>query len=69
MAKLYFAAPLFSTAELRFNQALTEQLERLDYQVFLPQRDGVERDKPPYDKMSREARRQAMFELDTAQIM
>jgi hypothetical protein len=32
--------------------------------VFLPQRDGVERDKPPYDRMSRDERRRAMFELD-----
>ncbi|MEO0536204.1 MAG: nucleoside 2-deoxyribosyltransferase domain-containing protein [Cyanobacteria bacterium P01_A01_bin.123] len=67
--KIYFAAPLFSVAERRFNQTLTQQLETLDFQVFLPQRDGVEGDKPPYDTMSREARRQAMFELDTAQIM
>ncbi|MEO0825478.1 MAG: nucleoside 2-deoxyribosyltransferase [Cyanobacteria bacterium J06635_15] len=69
MTKLYFAAPLFSVAERHFNQVLTKQLESLGYQVFLPQRDGVEGDKPPYDKMSREALRQAMFELDTAQIM
>lgn len=66
---IYFAAPLFSQAECCFNQCLTEKLEVLGYQVFLPQRDGVERDKPPYDKMTKEERRAAMFQLDTTKIM
>ncbi len=66
---IYFAAPLFSQAELHFNQYLTAKLELLNYQVFLPQRDGAERDKPPYDKMTKEERRLAMFQLDTAKIM
>lgn len=66
---VYFAAPLFSQAECHFNQSLTEKLEVLGYQVFLPQRDGVERDKPPYDKMMKEERRLAMFELDTTKII
>lgn len=66
---IYFAAPLFSQAERHFNQSLTEKLELMDYQVFLPQRDGVEGHKPPYDKMTREERRSAMFQLDTTKIM
>lgn len=66
---VYFAAPLFSQAECQFNQSLAEKLEVLGYQVFLPQRDGVERDKPPYDKMIKEERRLAMFELDTTKII
>ena len=36
---LYFAAPLFSEAELVFNQSLAEELERT-FNVYLPQRDG-----------------------------
>ncbi|XQQ06636.1 MAG: nucleoside 2-deoxyribosyltransferase [Leptolyngbya sp. IPPAS B-1204] len=66
---VYFAAPLFSKAERCFNQCLTEKLERIGYQVFLPQRDGAERDKSPYDKMTREERRLAMFQLDTTKIL
>jgi len=36
---VYFAAPLFSEAELSFNVSLTSELERY-VDVFLPQRDG-----------------------------
>ncbi len=66
---IYFAAPLFSEAEGLFNHHLTEKLESINYQVFLPQRNGVERDKPPLDKMTKEERRLAMFQLDTTKIM
>ena len=41
MPLLYFAAPLFSESELAFNAALTAEIERLGFTVFLPQRDGV----------------------------
>jgi len=42
--QIYFAAPLFSEAELEFNERLTERLEDLGHDVFLPQRDGIEID-------------------------
>lgn len=66
---IYFAGPLFSEAERRFNLALTQRLEALGYEVFLPQRDGAERDRPPYDAMTPEERRQAMFRLDRSRIL
>ena len=66
---VYLAGPLFSEAERRFNQRLTEKLEELGFRVFLPQRDGVERDKPPYDGMSQQERRRAMFDLDKTKIL
>lgn len=66
--RLYFAAPLFSIAERQFNAALAKRLEAAGFSVFLTQRDGAERDRPPYASMTREERRQAMFELDTAEI-
>jgi hypothetical protein len=66
---LYFAGPLFCEAELRFNAALTERIEALEIQVFLPQRDGVEKTKPPYDAMSPDERRAALFALDRDQIL
>ena len=65
---IYFASPLFSEAERVFNVRLTEQLERANFEVFLPQRDGVERDEPPYERMSADERRLAMFELDQRKI-
>lgn len=66
---IYFAGPLFSQAELEFNAALAGKLEVLGLEVFLPQRDGVESTKPPYNQMTREERRIATFELDRDQII
>ncbi|MEM6432110.1 MAG: nucleoside 2-deoxyribosyltransferase [Deinococcota bacterium] len=65
---LYFAAPLFSHAEQQFNQTLATNLEALGFTVFLPQRDGAESHKAPYDTMSKDERRQAIFHLDKAKI-
>ena len=66
---IYYAAPLFAKAERRFNRALTGKLERIGYDVFLPQRDGADPDKDPYDKMTREERRSAIFQVDTEKII
>jgi len=65
----YVAGPLFSTAERQFNQQLTGKIEALGYRVFLPQRDGAERDRSPYDAMTREQRRATMFALDRDMIL
>ena len=66
---IYFAGPLFSEAERTFNVQLTQRLEEAgSFEVFLPQRDGVERGKPLYDKMSADERRRALFELDKSKI-
>jgi nucleoside 2-deoxyribosyltransferase len=67
--RLYFAGPLFSNAERQFNAALASRIEAAGFTVFLPQRDGAERDRPPYASMTREQRRAAMFELDTTEIV
>jgi hypothetical protein len=66
---IYFAGPLFSEAERLFNFRLTRRLESLGFDVFLPQRDGVERDKPPHDTMTPEERRHAMFHLDRTMVL
>ncbi len=42
MPPLYFAAPLFSESERAFNAALTAEIERRGFTVFLPQRDGAD---------------------------
>lgn len=67
--KVYFAAPLFNSAEREFNIKLTKELESQGFEVFLPQRDGAERDKHPYDKMSKDERRVAIFNMDRDQIL
>jgi nucleoside 2-deoxyribosyltransferase len=66
---IYFAGPLFSQAERQFNVRLTEKLEALGFDVFLPQRDGAEMDKPPYTTMTREEWRSAVFHLDKEQVL
>jgi len=66
--KVYFAAPLFSQAEKEFNKNLTDLIEKSGFQVFLPQRDGVAIQKPPFDKMTDQVRRKTMFDLDRDQI-
>jgi hypothetical protein len=66
---VYLADPLFSEAERRFNLELTHRLEAIGFEVFLPQRDGVERDRPPYDTMTPEERRHAIFHLDRSRIL
>ena len=65
---LYFAAPLFSATERRFNLTLTAKLEASGFSVFLPQRDGIERDRPPYDTMPADEKRQLLFATDRDQV-
>ena len=67
--RLHFAGPLFSNAERLFNASLATRLEAAGFTVFLPQRDGAERERPPYASMTREQRRAAMFEMDTTEIV
>ena len=64
MPTLYFAAPMFSEAELSFNAALAAEIERLGYTVFLPQRDGVDATKEPWASMPPEEMRRTIFEGD-----
>jgi nucleoside 2-deoxyribosyltransferase len=62
--KLYFAAPLFSSAELNFNLRLTERIEALGLEVFLPQRDGILSPEPE----SPEEKNRAIFAMDRQRI-
>ena len=66
---IYFAAPLFCQAEMTFNLFLTKKLEERGFSVFLPQRDGVESSKPPYNKVSDNKLRQAIFAVDRDKIL
>ena len=66
---IYLAGPLFCQAEQAFNQQLTERLEERGFAVYLPQRDGIESGKPPYDEMSNHERQQAIFALDRDKVL
>ncbi len=66
---IYFGAPLFCEAEKAFNLGLTGKLEERGFSVYLPQRDGVERSQPPFDKMTNDERRRAIFSLDRDNLM
>jgi nucleoside 2-deoxyribosyltransferase len=61
---IYFAAPLFCQAEKAFNMQLTGKLEERGFNVFLPQRDGVDSSTPPYNEMTDDEVRQAIFAVD-----
>jgi nucleoside 2-deoxyribosyltransferase len=66
--KIYLAGPLFNKAEKEFNQILCDKLESAGFSVFLPQRDGVEKDKSPYNTTPIEERRVTMFNLNKEKI-
>ncbi len=66
---IYFAAPLFCQAEKAFNLQLTGKLEERGLTVFLPQRDGVDSSKPPYNEMTNDELRQAIFVVDRDKIL
>jgi hypothetical protein len=67
--KIYFAGPLFCEAERDFNRSLTEKLEALGFQVFLPQRDGVRSTRSDYQSMDPDKQREAIFTLDRDKIL
>ncbi len=64
--KLYFAGPLFCDAEKEFNKKLTEQIEALGYNVFLPQRDGVS---GTSTQMTSLEKSKAIFDLDKKEML
>jgi nucleoside 2-deoxyribosyltransferase len=66
---IYFAAPLFSEAERAFNLQLAEKLEARGLTVFLPQRDGVESSRPPYNEMTNDELCRTIFAVDRDKIL
>jgi len=65
---LYLAAPLFNNAELAFNELLTAKIEKIGFNVFLPQRDGDIVNHEPYISMEPGERAKAIFELDRVNL-
>ncbi len=64
--KVYFAGPMFNQAEKDFNLEITKVLEDYGYQVFLPQRDGIEAAK--LEGKSEEDMTKMIFSLDAEEI-
>ena len=64
--KVYFAAPMFSQADKDFNLAMVNILEEAGYQVFLPQRDGLEA--ALLVGKTEEELTKMIFELDAQQV-
>lgn len=70
--KIYFAAPLFNSAECAYNLEVTQKLEEIGFEVFLPQRDGIDgigTDKPPYNTMSKDEISRHIFHRDRENII
>ena len=63
---VYFAGPLFNQGEKDFNLAITEVLEEFGYQVFLPQRDGIEA--AQLEGKTEEELIEMIFELDAGEV-
>jgi|SRR5579875_2960641 len=65
---IYLAGPLFCEAERVFNERLTDSLEALGFQVFLPQRDGPEKD-ADFATLSLEERQATIFTADRDAVL
>ena len=63
---VYLAGPMFSQGEKDFNLKITEVLEEYGYQVFLPQRDGLEA--ALLEGKTEEEKITVIFEKDVAEI-
>ena len=64
--KIYFAGPMFNHAEKDFNLKITNVLEEFGYEVFLPQRDGIEA--ALLEGKSEEELIKMIFELDAGEV-
>ena len=64
--KVYFAGPMFNQAEKDFNLRITELLEEFGYEVFLPQRDGIEA--AQLEGKTEEELTEMIFALDEEQV-
>ena len=65
--RVYFAGPLFSQSEKDFNLKLANLLEAHGYEVFLPQRDGIEA--ALLEGKTEEELTQMVFELDHTEVL
>ena len=64
--RVYFASPMFSQAEKDFNLEIATLLEEYGYEVFLPQRDGIEA--ALLEGKSEEELIRMIFDLDYSEV-
>ena len=64
--RVYFAGPMFNQAEKNLNLEVVKVLEENGYQVFLPQRDGIEAAK--LEGKTEEELIKMIFELDAGEV-
>ncbi len=64
--RVYFAGPLFSQSEKDFNVEIASVLEEYGYEVFLPQRDGIEA--AQLEGKSEEELIRMIFDLDSSEV-
>ena len=64
--RVYFAGPLFNQAEKEFNEEIAAVLEEYGYEVFLPQRDGIEA--ALLEGKSEEELIRMIFDLDSSEV-
>ena len=64
--KVYLAGPMFNQGEKDFNLKFTKLLEDCGYQVFLPQRDGLEA--AQLQRKSEEELVKMIFALDAGEV-
>ena len=64
--KIYFAGPMFNQAEKEFNLKITKVLEDHGYQVYLPQRNGIEAAK--LQGKTEEELMKMIFALDATEV-
>ncbi|MFA4861932.1 nucleoside 2-deoxyribosyltransferase [Methanoregula sp.] len=65
---VYIAGPLFSQAELDFNENVDTRLRECGYDTFLPQRDGKKLSDLIVAGISKEEAVKTIFEIDLQQI-
>ena len=64
--KVYFAGPMFNQGEKDFNLKIVKVLEDSGYEVFLPQRDGIEA--ALLEGKTEEELTEMIFELDDSEV-
>ncbi len=64
--RVYFAGPMFNQAEKDFNEEIVSVLEEYGYEVFLPQRDGIEA--AQLEGKSEEELIKMIFDLDSDEV-
>ena len=64
--RVYFAGPRFNQPEKDFNEEIAAVLEEYGYEVFLPQRDGIEA--AQLEGKSEEELIRMIFDLDSSEV-